>query len=207
MKRSMVYRQRQRRRTKCRVGGCLLSFKFVRYVGAREPVIIRTSPQVIVTKALPRGMKRFPPPASSEPLRLDACIELGFQHQPAMDAAQASLAAAQSGSRAVNRLILPRLLSPDLPIRRQQACVGVRIAEAGVTQAEWETRYAITRNFFTVQYIAAQDKVISEVLLTTAESEALQSRPQTIFEKGARSPRSIWKRSTSKPPSSGTRNR
>ena len=48
------------------------------------------------------------------------------------------------------------------------------IAGAALTQAEWETRYAITRNFFTVQYIRSQEGVIDEVLvnLTTARKRA-----------------------------------
>ena len=36
------------------------------------------------------------PKTSPGPMSLDACIELGFQHQPALDAARASLGAAQT---------------------------------------------------------------------------------------------------------------
>jgi outer membrane protein TolC len=104
------------------------------------------------------------PAKSPGPMSLDACIELGFQHQPALAAARASLAASQSGQRGVDRMILPRFFTPDLGVRRQQACHGVTIAEAGLMQAEWETRYAITRNFFTVQYIRSQQVVVDDVL-------------------------------------------
>jgi outer membrane protein TolC len=114
-------------------------------------------------------------------MSLDACIDLGFQHQPALDAARASLAASHSGKRGVDRMILPRLFTPDLGVRRQQACHGVTIAEAGLMQAEWETRYAITRNFFTVQYIRSQQVVIEDVLKSLEKGHA---RAQTIFDKG-----------------------
>jgi outer membrane protein TolC len=98
------------------------------------------------------------------PLGLEACIDLGFQHQPALNAARASLGASQAGQRALQKMIIPRLFTPDLKVRRQQACQGVTIAGAALTQAEWETRYAITRNFFTVQYVHSQQMVIADVL-------------------------------------------
>jgi hypothetical protein len=65
---------------------------------------------------------------------------------------------------------------PDLGVRRQQACLGVTIASASLTQAEWETRYAITRNFFTVQYIHSQQIVIGDVLNNLESSRAKAKR-------------------------------
>jgi outer membrane protein TolC len=138
----------------------------------------------------PRGFVNAPteeltppisPAKSPGPMSLDACIDLGFQHQPALDAARASLAASHSGKRGVDRMILPRLFTPDLGVRRQQACHGVTIAEAGLMQAEWETRYAITRNFFTVQYIRSQQVVIEDVLKSL---DTGYSRAKKIFDAG-----------------------
>jgi outer membrane protein TolC len=106
---------------------------------------------------------------------------LGFKHQPALDAARASLNGAQLGQRGLQRLLLPRLLKPDLRFRREQSAYGVMIAEAAVTQAEWETRYAITRNFFTVQYIRAQGRVVSDVLKTLENG---LKKAQTIVDSG-----------------------
>ena len=119
------------------------------------------------------------PTQSPGPLSLDACLELGMAHQPALDAARASLAAAQAGSQSVARI--PPFLSPDLRIRREQACQGITIAQAALTQAEWDTRYAITRNFFTVQYIRAQDKVVTEVLQNLDKGYA---RAKKLYETG-----------------------
>ena len=36
-------------------------------------------------------------------------------------------------------------MARDLPIRREQACIGITIAAAGLEQAEYDTLYAITR--------------------------------------------------------------
>jgi outer membrane protein TolC len=104
------------------------------------------------------------PAKSPGPMSLDQCLDMGFQHQPALDAARASLSAAHSGQQAVRKMILPRLMRKDLGIRREQSAYGVTIANAALSQAEWDTRYAITRNFFTVQYIRAQQKVVGDVL-------------------------------------------
>ncbi len=119
-------------------------------------------------EAAPLAASDVPP----GPLTLDACIELGMTHQPSLDAARASLSAAQTGERALAKLILPRILAKDLGVRQQQACLGVTIASASLTQAEWETRYAITRNFFTVQYVHAQQIVIADVLKSLNASRA-----------------------------------
>ena len=121
------------------------------------------------------------PAKSPGAMSLDACIELGFQYQPALAAARASLAASQSGQRGLNRMILPRLFTPDLGVRREQACHGVTIAEAALMQAEWETRYAITRNFFTVQYIRSQQVVVKDVLRSLEEG---YKKAEKLYEAG-----------------------
>lgn len=137
------------------------------YVPASTPNVVVTQDVQPATPFLPASRAAEAPvsPATSPgPLSLDECLSLGMQHQPAIDAAQASLNAALSGQRSLNRLIVPRLFTPDYKVRVKQACHGVTIASAGLSQAEWETRYSITRNFFTVQYIRSQDVVVSETL-------------------------------------------
>ena len=54
---------------------------------------------------------------------------------------------------------LASLISRELPIRKQQAAQGVTIAAAGLDQAEWETIYAVTRNYFSVIYASKQEAV------------------------------------------------
>lgn len=102
---------------------------------------------------------------AAAPLDLEACIQLGMERQPALAAARASLAAAQSGQQAVNSLpIFAGLVSRDVPIRREQSCLGVTIAAAGLTQAEWETRYAVRRMFYSVKYARMQKEVIDRAV-------------------------------------------
>jgi outer membrane protein TolC len=144
------------------------------------PTLPASSPHVVVNEAAVEAPP-ISPLKSPGPMSLEECIALGFQHQPALDAANASLAAAQTGKRALDRMIIPRLFRPDLSIRREQACLGVNIAAAGLTQVEWETRYSITRNFFTVQYIRSQDVVVSETL---ENLEKARKRAKQIFDAG-----------------------
>jgi outer membrane protein TolC len=109
----------------------------------------------------------------SSELSLDSCINLGLENQPAVAAARSSLDAAGWAARGLNNLpCFAGLLSRDLPYRRQQACLGITIAEAALEQAEWETRYAITRNYFSVVYAREQVKIVSEVMIKL--NEALQ---------------------------------
>lgn len=102
------------------------------------------------------------PPAGQ--MTLDQAIEFGLQNQPALAAARASLAAAYSGQRGVEGIQFGRILSRDLPIRLQQACLGVSIAAAGLEHAEWETRYAVRRTFYSVKYARMQQAVVDEAL-------------------------------------------
>jgi hypothetical protein len=126
-----------------------------------------------------------PPPISPKtspgPMSLDACIELGFQHQPALAAAQASLSAAHAGKRGIDRVRVPVFLKPDIRIRREQSSYGIDIAGAALIQAESETRYAITRNFLTVQYIRSQQRVISDVIFNLEKG---YERAETVFKAG-----------------------
>jgi outer membrane protein TolC len=103
------------------------------------------------------------PPAPPAPLTLEDCIHLAFEKQPALAGARASLAAALSGQAALDNLpIYARLCNPDLCVRKEQAAAGVTSAQAALTQAEWETRYAVTRNYYTVIYIRTQLKLLEE---------------------------------------------
>ncbi len=98
--------------------------------------------------------------AAAAKMGLPELVNLGLEKQPTLAVARASLAAAQSGQQGVNGILLGRLFAPDLPIRRQQACLGVAIASAGLEQAEWETRYAVVRNYFSILYAREQLKVV-----------------------------------------------
>src|SRR4051794_35650638 len=54
-------------------------------------------------------------PAAAHPYTLAECIQIALQQQPAVNAARSSLAAAETGRRALANLRVPTFLSPDLP--------------------------------------------------------------------------------------------
>jgi hypothetical protein len=76
---------------------------------------------------------------------------------------RASLAAAESRAKALDDLRLPaRLLNKDLPVRRMQAHIGVEVARHALDRVESDTRYAVTRMYFTAQYVRAQQRLVDE---------------------------------------------
>jgi outer membrane protein TolC len=109
-------------------------------------------------------------------LGLPECLELALQRQPRIAVQRASLAAAEDGSRSVENLKVPVILSPELPVRRRQACLGVTAAAAGLDQVERETVYAVTRTYVTVLYAREQERVARGIVdrLTTTRNAAKQ---------------------------------
>ncbi len=107
-------------------------------------------------------------------LGLAECIQLALQKQPAIAVKRASLAAAEDNARALDNLQVPSCLAPDLPIRRQQAHLGVTAAAAGVRRLEAQTVYAVTRTYVTVVYAREQEEVARQVVarLTTLSETA-----------------------------------
>ena len=102
------------------------------------------------------------------------CLHLALERQPRVAAARGSLAAAQAAEEAVASLRLPSFLAPDLPIRRQQAALGVAAAAAALAQDEWDAAYAVKRNWFSVLYALEQARVTTGVVdgLTTTNQIA-----------------------------------
>ena len=108
----------------------------------------------------------FAPSSVSAPvsLGLPECLHLALQQQPRVAAARVKLATAQEASRALATLWVPTILTPELPIRRQQAGLGVTAAAAGLDQAEREAVYAVTRTWFTVLFAREQERVAKSVV-------------------------------------------
>ena len=134
--------------------------------------------------AEPAGnQKTFSPAAPAAPaltLGLPACLHLALQRQPRVGTARATLAVAQDNQRALETLRVPRFLAPDLPIRRQQAALGIVAATAGVDQAEREAVYAVTRTYFTVLFAQAQQRVTRSVVerLSATRGQTEVTRPE-----------------------------
>jgi outer membrane protein TolC len=103
-------------------------------------------------------------PHAAPALTLAECMRIALQQQPALAAQRASLAAAEEGYQGAEELHVPVFLARDLPIRRQQAGLGVTIAVAGLNQAEWETVYAVTRTYFGVVYARQQLHLVDDLV-------------------------------------------
>jgi outer membrane protein TolC len=97
-------------------------------------------------------------------LNLLDCLRIANDRQPTLTAARASLAARLAAQRGVNELHPPNFLAPDLPIRRKQALRGVDAAEAEVYQAEYDTSYAVIRNYYSAVYARQQYDVAADVV-------------------------------------------
>jgi outer membrane protein TolC len=106
----------------------------------------------------------IPAPATAPSYTLSQCIGIALDQQPTITAQRASLAAAEAGRRGLQDIRVPTFLARDLPIRRQQAALGVGIAAATLEQAERETTYAVTRLYYTVIFAREQKKVTDNVV-------------------------------------------
>ncbi len=135
------------------------------HVGAAERTEL-AAPALIAAEQAPAARSQGPAttlPASSGST-LAECIATALAQQPAVNAARASLAAAQTGKCALDNMRLAALISRDIPVRRQQACIGVSIAAAALDQTERETIYAVTRLYYTVAFAREQKKVADSVV-------------------------------------------
>src|SRR5207249_4720114 len=106
------------------------------------PALISAQPALPAVTPSPNGDTTITQVAAPTYTLAD-CIQIALSRQPAMNAARSSLAAAQTGYCALANLRVPTFLAPDLPFRRQQACIGISIASAALDQTEHETIYAV----------------------------------------------------------------
>src|SRR5207248_3474717 len=128
-----------------------------------EPAVLSEQPPIIPAQA------PVQPPAPSGKIDLPTCRRIAMERQPSLAAARATLAAAQVRSQALENMHLAGVIRHDIPIRRKQATLGVEIAQAQLTQAEFETIYAVTRTYVGVLYAQAQLRVADRVLSNTPE--------------------------------------
>lgn len=108
--------------------------------------------------------------AANAVLNLQACQQIALGQQPVVAAAQIGVKAALDRNKALNDLRVPNFLARDLPIRRKQSSLGIVIAEAGVTQAEAETVYAVTFSYLTALYAAQEIKIADKQIRPRLEA-------------------------------------
>jgi hypothetical protein len=108
----------------------------------------------------PAGRAETLPDVSTEAaqatLTLRACRAVALGNQPAIVAAQATLSAAMDRANALEHLRGLASLARDLPVRRQQAALGIVIARGGLAQAEAETLYGVTFSYLSAVYARQQ---------------------------------------------------
>jgi outer membrane protein TolC len=169
------------RRLKARLLRGLAAPALLAAAGAEFPAESRPA-ALPVTNETPAAAQ--PAPASvRQPLDLQACRKIALQHQPAVAAARASLAAAAARAQAVDNLHLPSFLARDLPVRRKQAALGVVIAEAAVTRAEGDTLYGVTFSYISALYAATQRQVAKVAI---EDLEFLDEQARKAVAKGLR---------------------
>jgi hypothetical protein len=126
----------------------------------------------------PAPAETVPAPAlAPAPLDLAACKALAEEKQPIIAAARATLAAAIARQQALEQLCVPTFLQRDLPTRRKQAALGVTAAQASVTSAEIDTRYAVQFAYLTYQYAHVQ-KVLGDDVRVQLEKLRVSGRPK-----------------------------
>lgn len=102
---------------------------------------------------------------ANHPLSLAECLQIAYDQQPTLAAQRATLASANTRSAALQKLPFRGIIiARDLPVRREQACLGIHIAEASLNQAEWETVYAVTRTYYGVIYARQQLRTAHDVV-------------------------------------------
>jgi len=102
---------------------------------------------------------------SGQTLTLGECLAIGQSRQPTIEAATASLAAAERGYVALVGLRpVTDILSPDLPVRRLQSQRGLSAACAEVVKVRQENTYDICRLYFTYVYATQQEQTAAEIV-------------------------------------------
>ena len=98
-------------------------------------------------------------------LTLRECWDIGQENQPAVKATKASLASGERGYLALQNFGRAlELLSPDLPIRKQQAQRGILASSAEVLKAQQENTYDVTRMYFTYVYATQQEVTANDIV-------------------------------------------
>ena len=133
-------------------------------------------------KADPLPPPKRPDAPTGRPLTLGECLAVADGQQPDIRAAVHSLRAAELGLQGLSNLgkIFDRL-SPDLPVRRQQAVLGLRVAQAQVDLARQETVYDVTLLYWSFVYARQSEQTAADVV---EQLDAYYKVARDILESG-----------------------
>lgn len=106
------------------------------------------------------GAKAGPPQLS-----LGECVALAVERQPALRAVRASQSATGAGLQALNNIgRLGSVVSPDLPLRKEQSQRGATAAAADVQKMHNEVVHDVTRLYYTAVYARQQSLLLEDVV-------------------------------------------
>jgi outer membrane protein TolC len=113
----------------------------------------------------------FPPLVEPGPeLTLGECIAIAVERHPSIRAAQASLSATQAGSKSLNNFgTVGTIVSPDLPIRKEQAQRGLAASAAEYQRAYNEVVQDVTRMYYTAVYAKQVETVAANLIVPLRE--------------------------------------
>src|ERR1051326_6869079 len=103
------------------------------------------------------------PEITEQLLTLTDARQMALARQPAVAAAHSALAAAQARYKSIAHLRGLAILARDYHIRKEQSCLGVQAAEAGLTQAQGDAVYSATRMYLSVLYARTQIALAGEI--------------------------------------------
>lgn len=96
-------------------------------------------------------------------LTLRMCREIALANQPSIAAARATLSAAIDRANALENLHGLASLARELPVRKQQAALGITIARGGLAQAEAETMYGVSFSYLAAVYANQQMDLADQI--------------------------------------------
>lgn len=118
---------------------------------------------------------------------LGECLEIARANQPTLKAAQQSLTAAQVGLQSLHNIHkFTTILAPEIPTRREQAQLGVIVAEAEVQKVHHEINYDVTRLYWSFVYARQQQTTADDVI--TLLDEAIKNAKR-ILDAGVPDPK------------------
>ncbi len=127
------------------------------------------------------------PSATARPLTLGECLAIGRDQQPMIRAAYHSYQAGAVGAKALGDLgFVAGLVTPDLPIRKQQASRGLTLGAAEIQKVTQENTQDITVLYFSYVYARQQELTATDII---EQLEIYYEVAEGIVKSGARDPK------------------
>jgi len=127
------------------------------------------------------------PSVTTKRLTLGECLAIGREQQPMIRAAQRSYQASVIGSKALGNLgFVADLVTPDLPIRKQQASRGLTLGLAEIQKVTQENTQDITVLYYSYVYASQQESTATDIV---DQLEIYYEVAEGIVKSGARDPK------------------